>query len=41
MILQIIRGIQKPNAVKFLNRGRALLNTLKVKFFSNAYILAE
>ena len=30
MILQIIRGIQKPNAVKFLSGWRALLKTLKV-----------
>ena len=30
MILQIIRGIQKPNAVNFLSVWRALLKTLKV-----------
>ena len=30
MILQIIRGIQKPNAVKVLSGWRALLKTLKV-----------
>ena len=30
MILQIIRGIQKPNARTFLSRWRALLKTLKV-----------
>ena len=30
MILQIIKGIQKPNALKFLSGWRALLKTLKV-----------
>ena len=30
MILQIIRGIQKPNALKFLSGWRALLKILKV-----------
>ena len=30
MILQIIRGIQKPNTEKFLSRWRALLKALKV-----------
>ena len=29
MILQIIRGIQKPNAVKVLSGWRALVKTLK------------
>ena len=33
MILQIIRGIQKPNTEKFLSRWRALLKTLKVALF--------
>ena len=30
MILQIIRGIQKPNALKVLSGWKALLKTLKV-----------
>lgn len=30
LILQVIRGIQKPNARKFLSGWRALLKTLKV-----------
>ena len=41
MILQIIRGIQKPNTEKFLSRWRALLKTLKVALFVMLIILAE
>ena len=33
MILQIITGIQKPNAVKVLSAWRALLKTLKVALY--------
>jgi len=41
MILQIIRGIQKPNAVKVLSGWRALLKTLKVALFVMLIIFAE